>query len=416
MARRKPVWRTWDRTRCRPAPGSPEAGFTLLEAVVSLAVMTVVLVGLLSLLQLNSRVAKAQVNVAEMQQSLRVAQSDIVRQVRMAGRGGLPSYRDAAGVYPGMLLPQGLAISVDNGVAVGTTIGGDANAAVLPDTDVLTLRGVFSTTFYQVNPTSDGVVPNTGNGFVIVRDRSPTGVPQDLGALRQALTDGRPEALLLVSTLDDGIQAVVQLTGGQTVDGDTAVRLNFTTGGTNGPAYLNLSPGGVYPPQLTAVAAVGILEEYRYYVRDQPPAPRLSRARLYPGTQTAYAGQAANLVADIADNVLDLQIALGIDRNPNETIEDARNGDDDWLFNAPADTTAPKPPAEWNRRESPLYYVRISTLARTDRLDAGYVAPPIQAIEDNVYAEPDAPADGASKLERSYRRRVLQTVVDLRNL
>ena len=418
MARRKPVWRTWDRTRCRPAPGSPEAGFTLLEAVVSLAVMTVVLVGLLSLLQLNSRVAKAQVNVAEMQQSLRVAQSDIVRQVRMAGRGGLPSYRDAAGVYPGMLLPyQGLAISVQNGVGPGTTIGGNANAPVREGTDVLTLRGVFQTTFFQVNPVSDGKVPNTGNGSLVIRKIGPTGVPQDdFHALEDAIQKGRPEALLLVSTLDDGIQAVVELTGGRQVEGGTGLQLDFTTEGTHGAEYLKLSPGGAYPPQLTAVAAVGILEEYRYYVRDQPPAPRLSRARVYPGTDAPYAGDADNLHADIADNVLDLQIALGIDRNPNERIEDAQNETDDWLFNAPADTPVANPPTVWNRRESPLYYVRISTLARTDRLDADYQSPPIQAIEDHVYDEPDAPADGASKLERSYRRRLLQTVVDLRNL
>jgi hypothetical protein len=258
------------------------------------------------------------------------------------------------------------------------------------------------------------VVNNTGTDSLIVRDTSPTGVPQDLAALNEAIASGRPEALLLVSTLDDGIQAVVQLTGGQAVAG--GVQLNFTTGGTQGAAYLNLSPNGAYPPQLTAVAAVGILEEYRYYVRDEAPAPRLSRARVYPGTEAAYAGDANNLHADVADNVLDLQIALGIDRNPNERIEDAQDGDDDWLFNAAADTTAPKPPADWNSPASPLYYVRISTLARTDRLDADYQSPPIQAIEDHVYAEPETPADGASILERRYRRRLLQTVVDLRNL
>jgi hypothetical protein len=64
----------------------------------------------------------------------------------------------------------------------------------------------------------------------------------------------------------------------------------------------------------------------------------------------------------------------------------------------------------------PLYYVRITTLARTDRLDPDYTSPPIEAIEDHVYNEPDLPADSASKLERSYRRRLLETVVDLRNL
>lgn len=403
------------RARSRRPDGDPQAGFTLLEAIVALAVMTVVLIGLLSLLQVNSRIAKAQVNVSEMQQSLRVAQSDIVRQVRMAGRGGLPRFRPAAlgpPVYNGMLLPAGLAISIDNGVAAGTTIGGGTGPAVRPGTDVLTLRGVFSTTFYQVNPANDGIVPNTGIGTLTVRNTSPTGVPQDLTALTQAMQSGRPEALLLVSTLSDDIQAVVELTGGQQVAG--GVQLSFTTQGTHGASYLQLTPNGQYPTALTAVAAVGILEEYSYYIRNASPAPRLSRARLYPGTNAAYAANTSNLEVDIADNVLDLQVALGIDRNATERIEDTQDNADDWLFNAASD--APVDTALWNSPAMPLYYVRITTLARSDRLDPDYTSPPIQAIEDNVYDEPDAPADGPSKLERSYRRRLLQTVVDLRNL
>lgn len=395
----------------------PQAGFTLLEALVALAVMAMVLIGVLSLLQFNSRVAKAQVNVAEMQQSLRVAQGDIVRQARMAGRGGLPSYRPAAvgpPAYDGMLLPAGAAISVANNVAAGTRIGGSNEATVRPDTDVLTLRGVFSTTFYQVNPLSDGVVPNTGTGDVVVRNTSPTGVPQDLAALKEAIGSGRPEALLLVGTLSDDIQAVVQLTGGieeMEIDGVPAVQLSFTTA----EPYLKLTPNGQYPAALTAVAAVGILEEYRYYVR-QPESgpPRLSRARLYPGTENAHAGAATNLHVDVADNVLDLQIALGIDRDATERIEDTQNGADDWLLNSAADDPATTAP--WNDPARPLYYLRISTLARTDRLDPEYTSPPIQAIEDHVYNEPDAPADMDSVLERRYRRRLLQTVVDLRNL
>jgi len=114
-----------------------EAGFTLIEAVVSLAIMVVVLVGLLALLEFNSRVARSQVNVSEMQQSVRVAQADIVRTVRMAGRGGLPVSRPATEAgYPGMSMPQGTAIGVANNVPDGTTIGGGAGAAVVPGTAV----------------------------------------------------------------------------------------------------------------------------------------------------------------------------------------------------------------------------------------------------------------------------------------
>jgi hypothetical protein len=41
--------------------------------------------------------------------------------------------------------------------------------------------------------------------------------------------------------------------------------------------------------------------------------PELVRARLYPNTNVAYDRDPANLAEVIADNVLDLQVALGVD-------------------------------------------------------------------------------------------------------
>lgn len=403
--------------RSRPGPsptqgeGAAQAGFTLIEILVSLVVMVVVLVGLLALLEFNSRVAKAQINVADMQQSLRVVQADMVRMARMAGRGGLPPRRPAGATYPGMPLPAGPAVEVQNNVPAGTMIGGDPQASVVPSTDVLTVRGVLTTPFYQVNASSDGSIPSTGNGNITVRATSPTGVTQNLQPLIDAINSGQPEGILLVSAADDAIHAVVELTGG-TVSSDNVVLNLTTTNGEHTSEYLQLSPDGAYPAALTSVVALGILEEYQYYVRDGDPAPRLSRARLYPRTGAAYAGAASNLRADVADNILDLQVALGIDRDGTERIEDTQDENDDWLFNAPADDPTS---ALWNDPSWPLYYLRITTLARTDRIDPRYVSPAIDAIEDRVYNEPEVPAQD-DRLARSYRRRQLQTVVDLRNL
>jgi len=392
-----------------------ESGFTLLEALVALVVMIVVLVGLLSLLQLNSRVAKAQINVAGMQQSLRVAHATMIRELRMTGRGGLPAFRPATGTYDGIFLPQGLAVGVRNNVQPGTPIGGAGSPDVLAGTDVLTIRGVFTAPLYQINAAEDGVIGNTGADKIIIRGLSPGGLEQPLDALEAAIQSGLPEALLLIGSADDSIQAVVELTGGAEVDGGWQV--NFTTAGTHGAQYLHLSPNGEFPSTLTSVAAVGILEEYRYYVRDAAPAPRLAVARFYPGTDAEYGGAGAgNLAVDVADNIIDLQLALGIDRNLSGAIDEAENAlDDDWLFNAEDDDPDPDETAEWNQPDRRLFYLRITTLARTDRIDLDYLSPPIEAIEDHVYGEAEAPAAG-EELERKYRRRLLQTVVDLRNV
>lgn len=397
-----------------PEQRSPRAGFSMIEVLVSLAVMVVVLGGLLAILQVNSRIAKAQVNLSEMQQALRVVQADLVGQTRMAGRGGLPRWRPAAGAYAGMPLPEGPAVTVENGLTGEELVAGNAQTKIVDGSDVLTVRGVFNTPVYQVNPAQDGDVRGAKaarEGSVVVRDVSPTGVPQDLGPLAALADDFRPEALLLVSAGSDEVQAVVELDS--VVDNGNSFTLNFNTTGGNATEYMKLSPGGQFPEGLRTVAMVGILEEYRYYARDVEPAPRLSRARVYPGTDEEYAGNAANLHVDIADNVLDLQVALGIDRNGDQVVVDNGDDADEWLFNAPGDS--PPDPAVWNGPGMGLYYVRITSLARTDRIDPDHLSPPIQALEDHEYNEPATPGMD-DRLDRSYRRRVLETVVDLRNL
>jgi hypothetical protein len=63
---------------------------------------------------------------------------------------------------------------------------------------------------------------------------------------------------------------------------------------------------------------------------------------------------------------------------------------------------------------SDLYYVRLSTLVRTERRDNTYVAPTLVKVEDNKYT--GLPIDFNSSGQRMYRRRILRTVIDLRNL
>src|SRR6188508_3145990 len=92
------------RREARPS----ERGFTLIEAVVSLAVAVAILVGVLTLFDRNNQVARAQTYVAEMQNSLRVGEADLARYIRMAGRGGLPRG----------ILPAGIALGVRNNAPV----------------------------------------------------------------------------------------------------------------------------------------------------------------------------------------------------------------------------------------------------------------------------------------------------------
>ncbi len=421
------------------------AGFTMVEMLVGLLLSTALLVAVLNLFDLNSKIARVQTQVADLQNSVRIAQYDLVRNVRAAGRGGLPAaLLPAPAVAPpfaGRLLPAGVALEVRNDTPANTTIGGSAtpDARVLAGTDVLVARGIFSSPIYQVDPPDF----NLRSGQARVNALSPSGVPQDLGALREAVdraNGGDPEALLVVSPLGPNLFAVVELTGGgfqldvtdPTGRRAVQVTLNFAvTGGMRTADYARLSPEGRFPPQMTSAAFLGVLEEYRYYVSEQRAVPgdmsselvpRLSRARFYPGTDVVHP-EIPSAREDIADNILDLQASLGVDNDGDGLVSEgataAQRAVDEWLFNDDGDQEDdPNDPGRWrwNGNNVVAAFLRINVLARADRPDPDYVAPPIDAIEDRAYGEPEVPADEAGRRARMARRRLLQTVVELRNL
>lgn len=427
-------------TRAKSLTGSRASGFTLIELIVSMLIMVTVIIGVLALFDTNNKVARIQINLADLQQSQRIAQYELVRNIRMAARGGLPTRLipdpAATPAFAGRSLPTGLAIEVNNNVADATRIGDNTSPEVLEGSDILTVRGIFNSDVYAVNPAAGFLTLTGSTGTLIVQNVTITGLKQDLSPLLDTANTGVDEALLLISPLDDIIYAVVEMDAAATAasavttSGEiTQITVNFkVTGGTNTAGYASLSPSGGFPDTMQTIAFIGVLEEYKYYVRkiaDTAAAgltTRLSRARFFPGTTVAYAGQALNLRTDIADNVLDLQIALGVDRDGDESIlegtvaDPTPNGTDEWLFNAAADS-APFTSANWNNTtlnlRPHLYYLRVTTLTRTDKRDNTYTAPAIQNIEDHIY---DGSTPASEPGERKYRRRQLQTVIDLRNI
>jgi type II secretory pathway pseudopilin PulG len=422
-----------DRQRIHPR-ARRQAGFTLVELTMTLIVVIMVLTGVLALFDANSELARVQTHVANMNQSLRVAQYEMVRNVRMSGRGPFPQGN----------FPAGLAVAVDNNVDPNTRIKDDDDLTrIVPDTDVLTIRGVLTNPLYQFNPTAGvySVRPDPANateGTLIISNRTPTGIPQDLAPFKDLMDaeDPQNEALLVVSPLDDALYAVVELVVGdssyieETVNGVTTVtqvtlELKMTDGERT-DEYRTLSPNGTYPPNMATAAFAGILEEYRYYIREvhetrsdtnSPLTPRLSKARVYPGTDEPHGGNNGNLRLDIADNVLDLQVALGIDTNNDTLITESEPPDaqDDWLYNSADDddTDTAKwvgtPPSDLRN----LYYVRINTMVRTDRPDRGFLADLLTTLEDRAYATTH---EYNSDAQRAHRRRVMQSVVGTRNV
>jgi prepilin-type N-terminal cleavage/methylation domain-containing protein len=395
-----------------------ESGFTLIEVLVALVLSVLLLIVVYNLFEVNARISRVQTDVAEMQQGQRIAQHDIARIMQMAGRGGVPLGT----------LPEGMALAVLDSAEEDAHINPDDDATpeVLDGTDVLIVRGVFSAPVYQ-SPietgeaiTFEGATPGAStSGELTLTSPTRAGIPQDLAAIVEAVQEGRPEALMIVSPISDQLFAVVELDpDASNVEDDplNPVIAFKITGGTHTDQYLQLTPGGAFPDTLLSYAHIGLLEEYRYYVREvmagEELVPVLSRARVYPGTQEPWNGDAANWAVDMVDNMFDLQLAIGIDGDGDGAVTDGAledGGDmvaDEWLYNATGDDDEE---ARWGT--GTLMYLRATSLIRSERRDRGYLAPELELVENHDY-------DGSplnEDRELWFRRRSVSTTVDLRN-
>lgn len=426
------------------APGPARRGFTLVELTISMLILTVVMVGVLALFDSTNHLAKTQLLRIDLQQSLRVAQREVVRTVRLAGRGGLLLSADNS-----RLPDAGWALQVKNNVLTTPITTGASAPDVVDNTDILIIRGVINTPVYIVehlNPASFTLDTAAKTGTVTVRNVTPeSNRSQDLGALCDMLTGGsnRPEALIMQSAFDDRLFATVEIdyssSDGSGCPKPAQVILGFRYSGTalSDNSYSKLSTDGkspgVFPEDLlsrTRVGSVGILEEYRFYLRKTPDgeyARKLSRARVYPNSELAYDNDNTNLAVDIAENVIDFQVAMAFDRNEDGEITETPDGvDDEWFGNSDTDK-ADEPPWKDNAAtaaaddgylagSAPLFrYLRLTTLARAAEGDPNHLARELVRLENHYYTASD-PLNATDQVERKYPRILLRSTVEMRNL
>ena len=240
----------------------------------------------------------------------------------------------------------------------------------------------------------------------------------------------------MVSAFDDRVYGVAELdrssartdisecprNSGDPAASEVTLGFRYGSGSPTATQYAALSSdgstSGIFPAEIfkdTRVSSIGVLEEYRFYLRELQPADhlgeageairKLSRARLYPNTDLAYAGTTANLQVEIAEHVIDFQVALAVDGDQDGEILETGEGNDEWFGNhASDDRTA----AEWKF----LRYVRLNTLARARQGDRRHEAQEIVQLEDRAYA----PTDDINRIGRRYPRIVLRSNAEMRNL
>ena len=435
-------------------------GFSLMELVVATAVLAVVTLAGLTLVDTGQKVSRSQTAIAELQNNQRVAQRELVGMLAMAGVGGLPegidpslAGDDVAGVFP-----RGLALAVTNNVGDDARIGDESTPAVVEGSDVLTLRGVFLTPALFIEPQQPLVLDGDGRVSITVSAAVDVGVSQDLEALRSELEKAttvdaeRPEAFIVRDRYNPGAYAVLELDPENTEPGDPgdptltvglilssdAGRQQFADEygrmilGTTllqgaGGAQVTL-PDGTEVQLPRVIGSIGLLQEYRFYVREEweiagdsgtRPAPVLSRARFYPGTETPHPEGSV----DISDDVVDLQVALGVDLPPvdgriadgvNAAGQSAALDSDEILYNHPDDddSLGLGESRAWAVPAARIAFARVTTVVQASRPDRNFEGVRVGILEDHDLSASVFNQDPNHKV----RKRSLRTDVELRNL
>lgn len=278
---------TGPRTAKPPLRGRGEAGFTLIEIMAALAILTIAMTAVFATFTSQHQTFTTQSRVAEMQQNLRIAADALVRDIRLAGYG-LPITTGTAAdnvALPGTMNPQGITTiralyPVDNTtgpdqVYILYVYDMDANQPPAELTADMT-----ATTSVAVDSTAGFV--QGGGELVIVTDR----VTADLF---------------------------------ETTTGGTATTLNFSAGGSDYNSALlhtKLYAIGTQPGSPPTVAAKARF--VRYYIENVAWADGSVHPTLMVDRLNGDAPQ------PVADDIEDMQLSYGLDTNNDGAVDTYR--------------------------------------------------------------------------------------------
>jgi len=378
-----------------PSPRrSTSAGFTLIEMLVAVAVFTVLMIGLLNLLDTSTKVSKIESALADTQENVRYATYHLMRTARMMGGSIMPFARggSAGNAWVSGEVHDNAAA---NFAIFGTTIDN------MPGSDVLVLRGFFDVAPFfihlsDLNPTGSTVTirEHTDPGGVnerVINDLSPyTGIANLFlnRGMVIATSDGQTQ---IGSAAQVGGQYVVaEVTGTTGVTGSVPNRQIVLTYSANA-AWDVLNPDGsaigAGEPGFRAASRAGILEAYAYYVDRNMVLRRLAQRAV--GTTGSE---------PVAINIGGLQVELGVD------------ADSDGFLNPTTEWDASPTLAE-ALAGSGVLAMRITVLGRTPFEIPDWTEPDATFTSSGNMPAPTAGASGP----RHAKWRRMEVAVALRN-
>jgi prepilin-type N-terminal cleavage/methylation domain-containing protein len=342
-----------------------DKGFTLIEMLVVIALLSIIMIGLLNLLDTSSKISVVETSLADTQENVRFAAYHIMRTARMMGSAALPFAANVGGS------DQWMAGELVSNVTGGTATTPFGSVDVVEGSDVLTVRGLFEIAPFFTDRT------DLGSGVITIRESDAGEVINDNFNLVDVNgLEGR--GLFFVGRMDQGEYAVGQIAAGSAFTGtapDRTLAINFGAG-TAQWSGLNRSGTSVTPVTFD-VYRVGVFESYTYYVA---PDRTLQRMR-------ADATGASS--EPVAVNIGSLQVALGVDNNNDSQV-------DAWMAAPTAAQIA------GNR----VIGMRITVLGRTSREVPDWVEPEVTFQVEDM---------DASLVNRNAKWRRIEVAAALRN-
>lgn len=430
----------------RPRPGRPR-GFTLVEGLVALVIVSILIIGLLTLLDSSNRLAKQETQVADAQGSGRSAIYEVTRLVRQARVGHLS--------------PLNSVMPFVNNATNETITAGTVTHTLRPGTDAVLLRGVLFDDAYFFN-TGDvacagGACTGSGTATVTLRQQTATGF-QNFPAGQLPGLAARTEPFFFVVSDTSSQALVVNASGAPAtyaipryyvglVSADTAgswyvhdttavpQTFQFTVDFTDATAR-TMNASTALADGLERPFSGGVVDEIVLFVDRGPQDPAALGGRYtHPFlAQAIRQGDGGWQVQRLIDDVEDLQLAYGIDgvdgstpdRGVDPAAVSATKDADEWVFNADEEVLVAS--ANPVRYED---FVVGPAFAPTSPVQPAQATPALRAVFVSVVTkslDPDPRFEGPGALgvktfdsaaqpvsPQPYRRRVQTMAVYLRN-
>lgn len=434
------------RSRTEPPPGR---GFTLIEALVTLVIVTIVIVGLLTLLDSSNRLAKQETQVADAQGSGRSAIYEVTRLVRQA--------------RVGYLSPLNAVMPWVNNATTETITAGSETHTIRPGTDALQVRGVLFGDSYFFNPgdvvCAGGPCNGTSTATVTIQQLTASGYQNfPAGRLPELASRTRPFFFVISDTSAQTVAvgatsapyAIPRYYVGRVDADDTGTW--YVHNSTATPAtfrftvvFNDTNAQEMNATNLTALEfdrpfAGGAVDDLVLFVDRGPQDP----AALGGGYTHPFLAQAVRLgdgtweVQRLVDDVEDLQFALGIDgadgstpdRGVDPALVSTTADGDEWVGNVADELKDLETTAETNPRRFEAFLIGPNFIP-SNAVQPATATPALRAVSVGVVTkslDPDpkftGPGAGGVRVFDStaapvsaqpYRRRALTMAVHMRN-